>query len=165
MGRRSGEGTEWGVFRTIWHGVEGVLKGAGVHLSLPLLVEHWLGGGYVRYPDCLKAPVYQNRRQQVFHAAECLAELAARCPQWQQLPCIHPYCSLQARYPHLISRVRGRGTFCSFDTPNDATRNKLITIARNKGKKVSVWMKLQMTNNRICVMFWIFSSVYLVHAY
>lgn len=66
---------------------------------------------------------------------------------------IHPYCSLQARYPHLISRVRGRGTFCSFDTPNDATRNKLITIARNKGKKVSVWMKLQMTNNRICVMF------------
>ncbi|KAI1233849.1 4-aminobutyrate aminotransferase [Lamprotornis superbus] len=40
---------------------------------------------------------------------------------------------LQVRYPHLISRVRGRGTFCSFDTPNDATRNKLITIARNKG--------------------------------
>ncbi|KAF2981719.1 hypothetical protein EK904_015101 [Melospiza melodia maxima] len=40
---------------------------------------------------------------------------------------------LQARYPHLISRVRGRGTFCSFDTPDDATRNKLITIARNKG--------------------------------
>lgn len=78
---------------------------------------------------------------------------------------IHPYCSLQARYPHLISRVRGRGTFCSFDTPNDATRNKLITIARNKGKKVSVWMKFQMTNNRICVMLWIFSSVYLVHAY
>lgn len=78
---------------------------------------------------------------------------------------IHPYCSLQARYPHLISRVRGRGTFCSFDTPNDATRNKLITIARNKGKKVSAWMKFQMTNNRICVMFWIFSSVYLVHAY
>lgn len=49
-----------------------------------------------------------------------------------------PHLSLQARYPHLISRVRGRGTFCSFDTPNDATRNKLITIARNKGKKVCV---------------------------
>lgn len=49
-----------------------------------------------------------------------------------------PPLSLQARYPHLISRVRGRGTFCSFDTPNDATRNKLITIARNKGKKVCV---------------------------
>ncbi|XP_025058899.1 4-aminobutyrate aminotransferase, mitochondrial isoform X2 [Alligator sinensis] len=40
---------------------------------------------------------------------------------------------LQARYPHLISRVRGRGTFCSFDAPNDATRDKFITIARNKG--------------------------------
>uniref|UniRef100_A0A8C0IR71 4-aminobutyrate aminotransferase n=1 Tax=Chelonoidis abingdonii TaxID=106734 RepID=A0A8C0IR71_CHEAB len=40
---------------------------------------------------------------------------------------------LQARYPHLISRVRGRGTFCSFDTPDDTTRNKLIAIARNKG--------------------------------
>ncbi|XP_074866388.1 4-aminobutyrate aminotransferase, mitochondrial isoform X2 [Carettochelys insculpta] len=40
---------------------------------------------------------------------------------------------LQARYPHLISRARGRGTFCSFDTPDDATRNKLIAVARNKG--------------------------------
>ncbi|KAL7979082.1 hypothetical protein Chor_015106 [Crotalus horridus] len=40
---------------------------------------------------------------------------------------------LQSRYPHLISRARGRGTFCSFDTPNDAIRNKLIEIARNKG--------------------------------
>ncbi|XP_065268022.1 4-aminobutyrate aminotransferase, mitochondrial isoform X5 [Emys orbicularis] len=40
---------------------------------------------------------------------------------------------LQARYPHLISRARGRGTFCSFDTPDDTTRNKLIAIARNKG--------------------------------
>uniref|UniRef100_A0A803T6M4 4-aminobutyrate aminotransferase, mitochondrial n=1 Tax=Anolis carolinensis TaxID=28377 RepID=A0A803T6M4_ANOCA len=38
-----------------------------------------------------------------------------------------------SRYPHLISRARGRGTFCSFDTPNDAIRNKLIAIARNKG--------------------------------
>ncbi|KAG8432899.1 hypothetical protein GDO86_017238 [Hymenochirus boettgeri] len=40
---------------------------------------------------------------------------------------------LQSRYPHLLSRARGRGTFCSFDTPNDATRNKLILQARNKG--------------------------------
>uniref|UniRef100_A0A8D0HJY3 4-aminobutyrate aminotransferase n=1 Tax=Sphenodon punctatus TaxID=8508 RepID=A0A8D0HJY3_SPHPU len=40
---------------------------------------------------------------------------------------------LQALYPHLISRARGRGTFCSFDAPNDATRTKLIAIARNKG--------------------------------
>ncbi|XP_062955494.1 4-aminobutyrate aminotransferase, mitochondrial isoform X4 [Cynocephalus volans] len=40
---------------------------------------------------------------------------------------------LQARYPQFISRVRGRGTFCSFDTPDESTRNKLILIARNKG--------------------------------
>uniref|UniRef100_A0A670YGC3 4-aminobutyrate aminotransferase, mitochondrial n=1 Tax=Pseudonaja textilis TaxID=8673 RepID=A0A670YGC3_PSETE len=40
---------------------------------------------------------------------------------------------LQSRYPHLISRARGRGTFCSFDTPNDTIRNKFIEIARNKG--------------------------------
>ncbi|XP_063170667.1 4-aminobutyrate aminotransferase, mitochondrial isoform X2 [Candoia aspera] len=40
---------------------------------------------------------------------------------------------LESRYPHLISRARGRGTFCSFDAPNDTIRNKLIGIARNKG--------------------------------
>ncbi|KAM5227216.1 4-aminobutyrate aminotransferase, mitochondrial isoform 4-T4 [Ctenodactylus gundi] len=40
---------------------------------------------------------------------------------------------LQARYPQLISRARGRGTFCAFDTPDESTRNKLILIARNKG--------------------------------
>ncbi|KAF3818948.1 hypothetical protein GH733_012365 [Mirounga leonina] len=40
---------------------------------------------------------------------------------------------LQARYPQFISRVRGRGTFCSFDTPDETIRNKLILIARNKG--------------------------------
>ncbi|CAO2641882.1 4-aminobutyrate aminotransferase, mitochondrial [Lemmus lemmus] len=40
---------------------------------------------------------------------------------------------LQARYPQLISRVRGRGTFCSFDTPDESIRNKLILTARNKG--------------------------------
>lgn len=40
---------------------------------------------------------------------------------------------LQDRYPHLISRARGRGTFCSFDCPNDATRNQLIAKARNQG--------------------------------
>ncbi|ETE66620.1 4-aminobutyrate aminotransferase, mitochondrial, partial [Ophiophagus hannah] len=39
----------------------------------------------------------------------------------------------KSRYPHLISRARGRGTFCSFDTPNDTIRNKFIEIARNKG--------------------------------
>nr|pir 4-aminobutyrate transaminase (EC 2.6.1.19) precursor - pig [Sus scrofa domesticus] len=40
---------------------------------------------------------------------------------------------LQARYPQFISRVRGRGTFCSFDTPDESIRNKLNSIARNKG--------------------------------
>uniref|UniRef100_A0A8I6G7C5 4-aminobutyrate aminotransferase n=1 Tax=Rattus norvegicus TaxID=10116 RepID=A0A8I6G7C5_RAT len=40
---------------------------------------------------------------------------------------------LQAQYPQFVSRVRGRGTFCSFDTPDEAIRNKLILIARNKG--------------------------------
>uniref|UniRef100_G1LWF4 4-aminobutyrate aminotransferase n=1 Tax=Ailuropoda melanoleuca TaxID=9646 RepID=G1LWF4_AILME len=40
---------------------------------------------------------------------------------------------LQARYPQFISRVRGRGTFCSFDTPDETIRNKLILMARNKG--------------------------------
>ncbi|XP_029431967.1 4-aminobutyrate aminotransferase, mitochondrial [Rhinatrema bivittatum] len=40
---------------------------------------------------------------------------------------------LQARYPHLMSRARGQGTFCSFDAPDDATRNKLIIQTRNKG--------------------------------
>ncbi|KAL2766479.1 4-aminobutyrate aminotransferase, mitochondrial isoform 11 precursor, partial [Daubentonia madagascariensis] len=39
---------------------------------------------------------------------------------------------LQARYPQFISRVRGRGTFCSFDTPDESIRNKLILLARNK---------------------------------
>ncbi|KFO24831.1 4-aminobutyrate aminotransferase, mitochondrial [Fukomys damarensis] len=38
-----------------------------------------------------------------------------------------------ARYPQFMSRVRGRGTFCSFDAPDDSIRNKLILIARNKG--------------------------------
>uniref|UniRef100_A0ABI7WPI0 Uncharacterized protein n=1 Tax=Felis catus TaxID=9685 RepID=A0ABI7WPI0_FELCA len=40
---------------------------------------------------------------------------------------------LQARYPQFISRVRGRGTFCSFDTPDESIRNKLVSMARNKG--------------------------------
>ncbi|KAM7332988.1 hypothetical protein ACRRTK_006308 [Alexandromys fortis] len=40
---------------------------------------------------------------------------------------------LQARYPQFIGRVRGRGTFCSFDTPDESVRNKLILTARNKG--------------------------------
>uniref|UniRef100_A0A8C5WME8 4-aminobutyrate aminotransferase n=1 Tax=Leptobrachium leishanense TaxID=445787 RepID=A0A8C5WME8_9ANUR len=41
----------------------------------------------------------------------------------------------QVRYPHLVSRVRGRGTFCSFDTPDDVTRTNLISQTRNKDQK------------------------------
>ncbi|XP_064415124.1 4-aminobutyrate aminotransferase, mitochondrial isoform X2 [Latimeria chalumnae] len=40
---------------------------------------------------------------------------------------------LQTRYPHLVSRARGRGTFCSFDAPDDDKRNRMILKARNKG--------------------------------
>ncbi|CAH2306740.1 4-aminobutyrate aminotransferase, mitochondrial [Pelobates cultripes] len=42
-------------------------------------------------------------------------------------------CLEEIHYSHIVSRVRGRGTFCSFDTPDDATRTKLIFQARNKG--------------------------------
>ncbi|XP_054432873.1 4-aminobutyrate aminotransferase, mitochondrial-like [Pteronotus mesoamericanus] len=35
---------------------------------------------------------------------------------------------LQTWYPQFISRVRGRGTFCSFDTPDESIRDKLILI-------------------------------------
>uniref|UniRef100_A0A8C5R8T5 4-aminobutyrate aminotransferase n=1 Tax=Leptobrachium leishanense TaxID=445787 RepID=A0A8C5R8T5_9ANUR len=42
----------------------------------------------------------------------------------------------QVRYPHLVSRVRGRGTFCSFDTPDDVTRTNLISQTRNKAHRV-----------------------------
>uniref|UniRef100_A0A8C5R8U5 4-aminobutyrate aminotransferase n=1 Tax=Leptobrachium leishanense TaxID=445787 RepID=A0A8C5R8U5_9ANUR len=44
----------------------------------------------------------------------------------------------QVRYPHLVSRVRGRGTFCSFDTPDDVTRTNLISQTRNKGNIIYV---------------------------
>ncbi|XP_062402057.1 4-aminobutyrate aminotransferase, mitochondrial-like [Sardina pilchardus] len=40
---------------------------------------------------------------------------------------------LQARYPHLLSRARGLGTFCAIDVKDEDTRNKLILKARNKG--------------------------------
>lgn len=79
-------------------------------------------------PACAMAALHRNGGSRVSAWQNTWQSGAChRCPL---------YFSLQARYPHLISRVRGRGTFCSFDTPNDATRNKLITIARNKGKKV-----------------------------
>ncbi|MEE6498485.1 hypothetical protein FKM82_003124 [Ascaphus truei] len=39
----------------------------------------------------------------------------------------------QSRYPHVVSRARGKGTFCSFDAPSDAARIKLMAQTRNKG--------------------------------
>uniref|UniRef100_A0A4W3IUJ2 4-aminobutyrate aminotransferase n=1 Tax=Callorhinchus milii TaxID=7868 RepID=A0A4W3IUJ2_CALMI len=40
---------------------------------------------------------------------------------------------LQARYPHVLSKTRGKGTFCSVDAPDEASRNKLVLKMRNKG--------------------------------
>lgn len=100
--------------------------------------------GWVRHPAPATALLHRSGRGSRFPWQDAGgAELATRSPLWQQLPPLLLHLSLQARYPHLISRVRGRGTFCSFDTPNDATRNKLIKIARNKGKKACVWISFK----------------------
>ncbi|XP_030637374.1 4-aminobutyrate aminotransferase, mitochondrial-like [Chanos chanos] len=40
---------------------------------------------------------------------------------------------LQEKYPHLLSKARGLGTFCAIDVKDEDTRNKLIIKARNKG--------------------------------
>ncbi|XP_067115459.1 4-aminobutyrate aminotransferase, mitochondrial-like [Osmerus mordax] len=40
---------------------------------------------------------------------------------------------LQAKYPHLLSRARGLGTFCAVDVRDEDTRNSLLIKARNKG--------------------------------
>ncbi|XP_056144398.1 4-aminobutyrate aminotransferase, mitochondrial [Lampris incognitus] len=42
-------------------------------------------------------------------------------------------CELQARYPNLLSRARGQGSFCAIDVCDDPTRNDIILKARNKG--------------------------------
>lgn len=36
-------------------------------------------------------------------------------------------------FPHLISRARGLGTFCAFDFPDTATRDKVVDNLRNAG--------------------------------
>uniref|UniRef100_A0A674EDJ2 4-aminobutyrate aminotransferase, mitochondrial n=1 Tax=Salmo trutta TaxID=8032 RepID=A0A674EDJ2_SALTR len=41
--------------------------------------------------------------------------------------------NLQDKYPHLLSRARGIGTFCAIDVKDEDTRNNLILKARNKG--------------------------------
>ncbi|KAF0032188.1 hypothetical protein F2P81_014478 [Scophthalmus maximus] len=40
---------------------------------------------------------------------------------------------LQTRYPSILSRARGQGTFCAIDICDDATRNSLLLKARDKG--------------------------------
>lgn len=39
----------------------------------------------------------------------------------------------QKKYPSLVSRARGLGTFCSFDMPDGATRDKVIYQLRQRG--------------------------------
>uniref|UniRef100_A0A4W5K435 4-aminobutyrate aminotransferase n=1 Tax=Hucho hucho TaxID=62062 RepID=A0A4W5K435_9TELE len=45
---------------------------------------------------------------------------------------------LQDKYPHLLSRARGIGTFCAIDVKDEDTCNNLILKARNKGKTLSM---------------------------
>uniref|UniRef100_A0A3P8VSI5 4-aminobutyrate--2-oxoglutarate transaminase n=1 Tax=Cynoglossus semilaevis TaxID=244447 RepID=A0A3P8VSI5_CYNSE len=40
---------------------------------------------------------------------------------------------LQTRYPSILSRARGQGTFCAIDIRDDETRNKVLLKARDKG--------------------------------
>ncbi|KAL4659077.1 4-aminobutyrate aminotransferase, mitochondrial-like [Arapaima gigas] len=47
--------------------------------------------------------------------------------------CFKQLFSPQAQYPHLLSAARGVGTFCAIDARDDATRNSLISKARDKG--------------------------------
>ena len=41
---------------------------------------------------------------------------------------------ISKQYSQLILNARGRGTFCSFDMPSAAVRDKFITQMRNAGK-------------------------------
>ena len=40
---------------------------------------------------------------------------------------------LQQKFPHLLSRARGRGTFCAVDLPTMAARDSLLTSLRARG--------------------------------
>ncbi|KAM8825228.1 4-aminobutyrate aminotransferase, mitochondrial isoform 1-T2 [Synchiropus picturatus] len=42
-------------------------------------------------------------------------------------------CELQTQFPGVLSRARGQGTFCAIDVCDEATRNKILIAARNKG--------------------------------
>ena len=41
---------------------------------------------------------------------------------------------LAKRHSQLILDVRGRGTFCAFDMPTSATRDKYVSHMRNAGR-------------------------------
>jgi L-lysine 6-transaminase len=43
-------------------------------------------------------------------------------------------CDLRARFPGLVSNVRGRGLMCAFDLPSAAERDALLNILREKEK-------------------------------
>merc|ERR1712226_563678 len=40
---------------------------------------------------------------------------------------------LQSRFPHLLSRARGRGTFCAVDLPTLAARDTFLHNLRSRG--------------------------------
>lgn len=40
---------------------------------------------------------------------------------------------ISKNHSQLIKNVRGRGTFCAFDMPNAATRDKFVNQMRNAG--------------------------------
>jgi 4-aminobutyrate aminotransferase/(S)-3-amino-2-methylpropionate transaminase len=42
------------------------------------------------------------------------------------------------KYPHLLSKARGIGTFCAIDVKDEDTRNLLLLKARNKGTTLSM---------------------------
>uniref|UniRef100_A0A3Q0SJY6 4-aminobutyrate aminotransferase n=1 Tax=Amphilophus citrinellus TaxID=61819 RepID=A0A3Q0SJY6_AMPCI len=42
-------------------------------------------------------------------------------------------CELQAQYSGILSRARGQGTFCAIDICDDATRDRILLKARDKG--------------------------------
>jgi L-lysine 6-transaminase len=45
---------------------------------------------------------------------------------------------LGARYPALVSNVRGRGLMCAFDLPDDAARDTFIAILRDEEKTLAL---------------------------
>ena len=42
---------------------------------------------------------------------------------------------INKKYPQLILNARGRGTFCAFDMPTAAMRDKFVSEMRNAGNK------------------------------